>query len=156
MIYFVPFLILGIVFLRRYLPQREPVFAALPRDKDSLEQDAKPWFVPGWYRDPSGNRISLRGRFIGYIDGTSMVSYGLPDGATIVGPRLDPRRGVDLKEDDIVVVRAPRGYWHDGEMLRCIEFVEDGFLHFKKDSKGRSHDTLPVSSAVAKIEHVID
>lgn len=154
MIYVLGALLLMIWYFRRFLPTRVPVFAALPQSEVALA--SRPWAVPGFVTGEDGTRIELRDKFVGFVDGTSMVGFGLAKGATIIGTHLDDEARSNLRPGDIVAVRAPLGYYVHGPMLRCIAEVDEPMLKFKRDSNGRDHTPLMAQQAIALIEHVVD
>ncbi|HYG27843.1 MAG TPA: hypothetical protein VD906_13160 [Caulobacteraceae bacterium] len=155
MLYLLIVQIVLLLLARRLAPVRHAVHAARADGSPAGSLRGR-WIGAGFVRDEKGQRVPIKGKFIGSVGGDSMKAYGLPCGATFVGDRLTIAQRRELQEGALVVINAPAKYSPTGFRLRCVDEVRgDGFVTFKRDSSGRSHRARRLDEVVVKVTHVV-
>jgi hypothetical protein len=143
-------------FIRRIAPVRYGAHAARAGGTAPGIRRENPWLAAGLLRDEEGHSLSIKGRFVGAVSGSSMEAYGLRSGATFLAEFLGPHERSNLKRGEIVVVDAPAQYSPINYRLRCIEEVKsDGMVRFRSDHKGRRHTERTLSTIMARVTHVV-
>lgn len=151
MIYILVPLLLTLVILRQFLPIQWGVHAA----RANKDVRRSRFMGIGRIIDEHGRALSLSGKFVGKVDGGSMESYGLRDGATFIAEVLDDERRHNLKAGDVVVVDDTHAHSNSGLRLRCVAHVADGKIAFANHADGAVHKARPAEKIKARVEYVV-
>jgi len=100
--------------------------------------------------------------FFGEAVGSSMLDYGIQDGADFVGKRLPNEMGPEdrcnaLNPKDVVVIHDKAEHSPSGYRLRVVENIdpEKRTIEFYNDNNGKAHSTRSVDKVVAIVTHVL-
>ena len=133
-------------------PKINVVHAARAKSTSLVKQRRMP--LTKIYHDVEGGRINMKNKFVGLVEGTSCVKYGIPDAATVLADRLhEDNNPTIISNGDLVIIDADAIKGASRNRFRKVTAVLGETVHFESDSQGEL-DPRPISEVFAKVTHV--
>ena len=104
------------------------------------------------YQDESGNPIDVSNSVVGIAAGSSCVSYGIQNGATVIADRLSGAAD-ELRKGDLVVINSELVNGTRPQRFRCVDRIVDGVVHFRADETGPLK-SKHVGEILARVKYV--